>query len=48
MIHTYFEYITTQYPAQSVHGMLLVGLTGAALNLIGQRIETRATRWRHA
>ena len=29
-------------------GMLLVGLTGAALNLIGQRIETRATRWRHA
>ncbi|MGY2292753.1 ABC transporter permease [Pseudomonas sp. SDO528_S397] len=29
-------------------GMLLVGLTGAALNLAGQRIETRATRWRHA
>jgi len=29
-------------------GMLLVGLTGAVLNLIGQRIETRATRWRHA
>ena len=29
-------------------GMLLVGFTGAALNLIGQRIETRATRWRHA
>ncbi|WP_314387713.1 ABC transporter permease subunit [Pseudomonas brenneri] len=29
-------------------GMLLVGLTGAALNLLGQRIETRATRWRHA
>ncbi len=29
-------------------GMLLVGLTGAALNLIGQRIETRATCWRHA
>ncbi len=29
-------------------GMLLVGLTGATLNLIGQRIETRATRWRHA
>ncbi|KAB0564952.1 ABC transporter permease [Pseudomonas palleroniana] len=28
-------------------GMLLVGLTGATLNLIGQRIETRATRWRH-
>ncbi len=29
-------------------GMLLVGLTGALLNLIGQQIEIRATRWRHA
>ena len=29
-------------------GMLLVGVTGAALNLMGQIIETRATRWRHA
>lgn len=29
-------------------GMLLVGLTGAVLNEIGQRIEARATRWRHA
>ena len=29
-------------------GMLLIGLTGAALNLIGQTLETRATRWRHA
>ena len=29
-------------------GMLLVGLTGATLNLFGQRFETRATRWRHA
>ncbi|MDE1168290.1 MAG: ABC transporter permease subunit [Pseudomonas sp.] len=29
-------------------GMLLVGLTGAALNTLGQRIEARATRWRHA
>ena len=29
-------------------GMLLVGLTGALLNLIGQRLETRATRWRNA
>ena len=29
-------------------GMLLVGLTGALLNLIGQRLEIRATRWRHA
>jgi len=28
--------------------MLLVGLTGALLNLIGQRLEIRATRWRHA
>lgn len=29
-------------------GMLLVGLAGALLNLIGQRLEIRATRWRHA
>lgn len=29
-------------------GMLLVGLTGALLNHLGQRIEARATRWRHA
>ncbi|WP_404941986.1 ABC transporter permease [Pseudomonas danubii] len=29
-------------------GMLLVGLTGALLNLLGQQLETRATRWRHA
>ncbi|UVE19437.1 ABC transporter permease [Pseudomonas sp. LS44] len=29
-------------------GMLLVGLTGALLNTLGQRIEARATRWRNA
>ena len=29
-------------------GMLLVGLTGGALNLIGQRLESRVTGWRHA
>ncbi|MFP9006267.1 ABC transporter permease, partial [Pseudomonas aeruginosa] len=29
-------------------GMLLVGLTCALLNARGQRIEARATRWRHA
>lgn len=29
-------------------GMLLVGLTGAALNTLGERIEARTTRWRHA
>ena len=29
-------------------GMLLVGLTGALINLLGQHLETRATRWRHA
>ncbi|EIK98409.1 binding-protein dependent transport system inner membrane protein [Pseudomonas sp. M47T1] len=29
-------------------GMLLVGITGALLNALGQRIEARATRWRHA
>lgn len=29
-------------------GMLLIGLTGALLNTLGQLIEKRATRWRHA
>ncbi|KAF1067718.1 MAG: putative aliphatic sulfonates transport permease protein SsuC [Pseudomonas citronellolis] len=29
-------------------GMLLVGITGALLAALGQRIEARATRWRHA
>ncbi|MVV46727.1 ABC transporter permease [Pseudomonas sp. PB120] len=29
-------------------GMVLVGLTGALFNLIGQRLEIRVTRWRHA
>lgn len=29
-------------------GMLLVGLTGALLAALGQRIEARVTRWRHA
>ncbi len=29
-------------------GMLLVGATGALINLLGQRLETRATRWRNA
>lgn len=33
---------------QIMAGMLLVGLTGALLNLLGQQLETRATRWRHA
>lgn len=28
MIHTYFEYLTTEYPADSGHGMLLVQLHG--------------------
>jgi integrase len=41
MIHTYFEYITTQYPAQSVHGMLLVGLHGPSR---GQLWTTAAAR----
>ncbi|MFV2110274.1 tyrosine-type recombinase/integrase [Micromonospora sp. LOL_015] len=30
MIHTYFEYVTTEYPAGAQHGMLLVQLTGPA------------------
>lgn len=29
MIHTYFEYMTTEYPATSRHGMLLVQQHGA-------------------
>ncbi|MEU8294586.1 tyrosine-type recombinase/integrase [Streptomyces pseudogriseolus] len=41
MIHTYFEYITTQYPAQSVHGMLLVSLHGPSQ---GQPWTTAAAR----
>ncbi|MGP4003978.1 tyrosine-type recombinase/integrase [Streptomyces sp. 8N706] len=41
MIHTYFEYITTQYPAQPVHGMLLVSLHGPSR---GQPWTTAAAR----
>ncbi|MCO6055970.1 ABC transporter permease subunit [Pseudomonas sp. MOB-449] len=33
---------------QVMAAMLLVGLVGALLGNLGQRIETRATRWRHA
>ena len=33
---------------QVLAGMLLVGLTGALLNTLGQVIEARATRWRNA
>lgn len=29
MIHTYFEYMTTEYPRAAEHGMLLVQLHGA-------------------
>lgn len=29
-------------------GMLLVGLTGALINFLGQWLERHATRWRHA
>ncbi|GAA3802147.1 tyrosine-type recombinase/integrase [Streptomyces phyllanthi] len=41
MIHTYFEYITTQYPAQTAHGMLLVSLHGSSR---GQPWTTAAAR----
>jgi integrase len=41
MIHTYFEYITTQYPAQSAHGMFLVSLHGPSR---GQPWTTAAAR----
>jgi sulfonate transport system permease protein len=33
---------------QVMAAMLLVGLVGALLGALGQRIETRATRWRNA
>lgn len=33
---------------QILAGMVLVGLTGALLNALGQTLERRATRWRHA
>ncbi len=33
---------------QILAAMLLIGLAGAALNFLGQTIEHRATRWRHA
>jgi sulfonate transport system permease protein len=33
---------------QVMAGMLLIGLTGALLNTLGQSIEARATRWRTA
>ncbi|MDA8486608.1 ABC transporter permease [Pseudomonas resinovorans] len=33
---------------QVMAAMVLVGLVGALLGALGQRIETRATRWRHA
>ncbi|TBU77137.1 ABC transporter permease [Phytopseudomonas daroniae] len=33
---------------QVMAGMLLIGLTGALLNHLGQLIEARATRWRNA
>ena len=33
---------------QVMAGMLLIGITGALLNSLGQLIEARATRWRTA
>ena len=33
MVRTYFEYMTSEYPKDSVHGMLLVNLTGPAAGL---------------
>ncbi|WP_435607396.1 tyrosine-type recombinase/integrase [Streptomyces ardesiacus] len=41
MIHTYFEYITTQYPAPTSHGMLLISLHGPSR---GQPWTTAAAR----
>jgi integrase len=33
MVRTYFEYMTSEYPKDSVHGMLLVNLTGPTAGL---------------
>ncbi|MFD6822925.1 tyrosine-type recombinase/integrase [Streptomyces sp. NPDC060085] len=41
MIHTYFDYITSQYPAQPAHGHLLVSLHGSSL---GRPWSTAAAR----
>ncbi|MCX5061695.1 tyrosine-type recombinase/integrase [Streptomyces sp. NBC_00452] len=41
MIHTYFEYMTTQYPAEAQHGMLVVQLHGPH---VGEPLSTAAAR----
>jgi integrase len=41
MIHTYFEYMTTQYPSYARHGMLLVQLQGPQA---GEPLATAAAR----
>jgi integrase len=41
MIHTYFEYMTTEYPASARHGMLLVQLHGPGR---GQPLATAGLR----
>ncbi|MFI7356430.1 tyrosine-type recombinase/integrase [Streptomyces avidinii] len=41
MVHTYFEYMTTQYPANARHGMLVVQLQGPHS---GQPLSTAAAR----
>ncbi|MCX5077727.1 tyrosine-type recombinase/integrase [Streptomyces sp. NBC_00424] len=33
MVHTYFEYMTTEYPPDATHGMLLVNLCGPTAGL---------------
>jgi integrase len=41
MIHTYFEYITTQYPRDAGHGMLLIQLYGPGK---GEPLSTAGVR----
>ncbi|WP_254211586.1 tyrosine-type recombinase/integrase [Streptomyces sp. ADI95-16] len=33
MVHTYFDYMTTEYPSQVTHGMFLVNLSGPTAGL---------------
>ncbi|TKA11824.1 integrase [Actinacidiphila oryziradicis] len=41
MVHTYFDYMTTEYPSQARHGMLLVQLQGPRA---GEPLATAAAR----
>lgn len=42
------RHVASLHMDQVMSAMVLVGLVGALLGALGQCIETRATRWRHA